>query len=365
MSADTGDLLIRMYELLATAEYLPDNATKVATLEEAVRLADLLNDEDEACVARNELARAAIFAGQERTALVAFAWVLGYVDQHPDDFDMSTLLWNYKLIAGTLSEFSTISRAQIEQSLDDLERRSLAAGGTLHAVRVLRWKVAREMGELSRGPELIELFQKTPRDENSDCHACVIDSISKSYGELGNDKKALTAAKPILQGELTCGEVPRRTYSHLLEPLRRLGELEQAAEYQRKAYRILKRYPAQLTEVSQHVQFLALTGKLAVALRKVLHHYPHLQHKPHQLDRLNFSTAAWLLFERFARRKDNTVRGSALDFPGCQDGMIQVATARDWFWQDGEKLAREFDERNGNSYYMTDLQKVRQLAEQD
>lgn len=365
MSLEQGDLREPYHELRAAAYHLPDNATKVATLEEAVRLADLLNDEGASFEARNQLARAAIFAGQERVALVAFAWVLGYVDTHPDVLDSHTLLWNYKLVVGHMTDFSTISREQIVQALDDLERRTLAAGGTAHSARELRWLFALEMGDRTRAVELFKHFQSTPRDENSDCEACIADIICWSHLENGRDEQALEVAKPILEGRLTCATVPRRTYSRLLGPLRRLGQIDRAADYQRKAYRTLKRTPALIGEVSDHVDFLALTGKLAVALRKVLHHFPYLPQKAHQLDRLDFSSSAWLLFERFTRRGDKSVRGSALDFPGCQDGTIHVTTARDWFWHDAEQLAQEFDDRNGNDDCKNNLQEIRQLAEQD
>ena len=72
----------------------------------------------------------------------------------------------------------------------------------------------------------------------NDCVACDRNAQVRYMAFLGKDQKALEAAAPLLQGRMTCSQVPQATYGKVLLPLLRLGRVEVAATYlQRRAIR--------------------------------------------------------------------------------------------------------------------------------
>src|SRR5262249_61142281 len=121
-------------DLLYEAAVLPHGASKVALLEEAVRLADSHGDIGLGFDVRKDLVNACNFSGFPEKTLVAFSWRLAQVDRSPEEFDENDLLWEYKWIATLLPQYPQITRTQILEMLDDLKRRYLHAGSSLRPV---------------------------------------------------------------------------------------------------------------------------------------------------------------------------------------------------------------------------------------
>ncbi|MEM7477721.1 MAG: hypothetical protein AAF483_22255 [Planctomycetota bacterium] len=74
----------RVYEILGEARDLEDSALKSTLLEEAIRIADSIHDEDLGAKCRMELIDSATHSGGDEKALVAFAWCLAKFDETPE-----------------------------------------------------------------------------------------------------------------------------------------------------------------------------------------------------------------------------------------------------------------------------------------
>src|SRR4051794_23677366 len=109
-----SDAGARAEELYDKACGLPNSATKVALLEEAVQLADSISDVDMGFRMRDELMSAADFSGRPDIMLVHFAWCLAQYDRDPASFDLFGLLWKYKWVTECSVKFPQISRAKLE-----------------------------------------------------------------------------------------------------------------------------------------------------------------------------------------------------------------------------------------------------------
>ena len=125
--------------LIAEAERLPHGPSRIALVEEAVRIADSRNDLPKAFQCRLELVSAASSGGQPDVQLVAFSWCLSQFDRDKKLFGGRAteidLLWKYKWIAGALPAFYQISRGQIAATVEDLRRRYKADGSILERGR--------------------------------------------------------------------------------------------------------------------------------------------------------------------------------------------------------------------------------------
>jgi tetratricopeptide (TPR) repeat protein len=344
----------RLTELLDEAREMEPCPTQVAFLEEAVRLVDTLNDPDFAYDVRMELIHAATFAGFKEKAMVAYAWCLARYDAAPDNFDLSDLLWRYKWILDQLPSFPQISRAQIERSQNDMERRYREAGYSLRPVHYMRWSNHMHMGDLELARQHHAEWERAIRDELADCRACEINKTVDLLIRLNENEQAIEHARPLFAGRLKCTHVPDETYGLIVRPLLRLGRLDEALEYHRKGYRRLQSNPTYLNAVAEQMLVLVRAGEQAKAVKIFERHLPAAVDTADFWNRFLFYSAATNLFASLAdsrrRRKLRIPRWPALDFYRPDDSYDcgEVAT---WFRGATAQLATRFNERNGNDYF--------------
>ncbi len=293
----------RVDELQDMASDLPNGPAKVALLEEAVHLADSLNDSDLAFSARDELMLAATFAGRPDITLVAFSWCLAQFDRDPQRFDHHSLLWKYKWVMGNSYNFPEISRSRLEALLADMERRFREAGSTLYPVALERRDLLVHFGERKPAQAAHADFRKCRRDFLSDCDACVASGNCYYHCFQRQWGRAVQAAQPVLGGRLTCAEQPHNMLANVLLPLFHLGRLDEAKEYQRQGYRLVSQGSQFVRQHAQHLRFVALIGDLAQAKRLLERHLPG-------------ALETVLLIERF----EFLLAAQSLERPPCQSG---------------------------------------------
>ena len=356
--------------LLAEAlEKIKDSPEKIAVLEDAVRHADATGDLRLRYKAREDLVEAAYFGGAPDKAIVAYTWCLAQFDRHPGVFDEWQLLWRYKWMINVIPDFPQIPRGQIDEMIDDMERRFRRGGYGLRSVYQYRYRVARFMGERDEAIRQYQRSQAEYADAVSDCQACRIDEQSSFHVYAGDDAMALLVARPLVNLRHFCRTVPERTFARLLLPLLRLNRREEAADFHRRGYRLSEaRTHGSIEYVSDHVVYLALTGDAPRAAQMAAKHYrwSETNHNPHE--RFIFYRAAWLALDLLAREGTQTV---ALRLPPTfpvqpDGGSYETAQLRDWFAARALELARRFDERNGNDYFtreLADLDTLKRSAE--
>lgn len=350
--------------LLAEAEGVKDGPEKIAVLEEAVRHADSTGDIKFQYAAREDLVEAAYFGGAPDKAVVAYSWCLAQFDRHPGEFDEWQLLWRYKWMINVISDFPQISRGQIYEMIEDMERRFRRGGYGLRSVYQYRYRVARFMGEREEAIRNYRRAQAELTDAVSDCQACRIDEQSSFHLYTGDDARALELARPLINFRYFCRTVPERTFARLLLPLLRMNRSDEAADYHRRGYRLAEaRNHGSIEYVSDHVVYLALAGDAAGAVRLFGKHYrwSETNHNPHE--RLIFYRAAWLALDALIAGGARTV---ALRLPPTfplyeEGGVCETTPLRDWFAARVMELARKFDERNGNDHFTREVADIEAL----
>jgi len=345
------DLRERILDLLDEAASLDkETGAGIPLLEEAVRLADAHGELELAFDARTELVDQACWSGHPDKMLVAFAWCLAQIDRHPDKLETYTTYWAYKWVLLSTPGFPEITRAQIAEMTDDIERRYRAIGASLRPVHYLRSSIAEDLGDDDEAARQMEAFEKLPRDNYSDCAACEADHRVSHWAGRGQDEKALALAAPILSGRVHCAEVPHRTYARLLPSLLRLGRVEEAADFHRRGYRLLAPTKKLLRRVGDHIAFLALTGNFPQGIRAVERHLPFALTSADRLERLFFLLDTKLLIERVMTLGAAHVRVKLPQDVPIRREDARYATADLIAWLDREigALVLAFDRRNGN-----------------
>lgn len=350
-------------DLLGRAESMGHGPAQFALADEAVRLADSHQDIEAGYFARQEYIKAALFSGQPEKMLVAFSWCLGQFDRDPERFDAHRLLWQYKWVANALPDFPQIERRQIDEMFDDMAKRFRTFGASEHAVWHKRRGVALKMGEPDAMRRAHVKLAGLKRDDLSDCHACEMDEVIDYQVFLGDDRAALDAARPILQGRYSCSEVPQVTYAKVLLPLLRLRRGPDAMQHHVRGYRMIAKNPAEfIVQIADHIGFLALTGNYPRGLRLLEKHLNLALETACPAYAFEMYLSLTLLMDRLAAAKMITIRTRMPEsFPARNEsGEYEVKALYEWFADQASDLAAKFDARNGNEYHR---QRVKELAE--
>ncbi len=359
------DLEQRISELRREAWMLPRGATKVSLLEEAVRLADLLNDVPLAYSLRDELMDAATFSGRDDLLLVSFSWCLAQFDREPGRFGEHNILWKYKWVVGNAPDFPEISRRQIEELLDDMQRRFEKGGHSLHAVYQMRRATMVDFRDADAAREWHARFRKARRDGLSNCNACVASGTIDYYEFLGETRRALDAAKPLLEGQLVCTEEPRRAYGKALLPLLKAGRVDEAKEVHEKGYRKARDLPHAVNEFAQHLQHVVLTGDFAKARKMMERHLPSALDTINRAHRFSFFLVCRLLLDRLVAGGSKALKLRLPDSLPAPDarGRHDLAALADWFTAEARAIAERYDRRNGNTAFADEVDALPELLE--
>ncbi|MDE6729647.1 MAG: hypothetical protein K2J71_02585, partial [Oscillospiraceae bacterium] len=218
---------------LRRAIYNTEHGTeRLQLLSSAIREADQNQDHDGRLFFRNEFIKESIFHGDSFKAVIQFPEYLQIFDEHPElENEMShSMMWTFKNVLENMQDYYQISRAEIEKYFEEFEKRSRKYGESLRTYYMKKCKFYLPI-DLELAKENYEKFRKYPRSSNSDCLACEQSFSMECQLNFGNEEQALQLAKPILDGDMTCGEIPHCTYEELAKYYLYQGNLTEAFYY--------------------------------------------------------------------------------------------------------------------------------------
>jgi len=276
-------------------------------------------------------------------AFLPFTQLLRWWDSRPDLFDGSdthSLFWSFKWMVGLLARFPSVPTAQIDATLDDMERRYALAGNGMSAVAGERFAWLRAQGD----PGVEEAYRTwvtTPRDSFSDCAACMPAGQAEYLAETGRVREAADVVSAAVASGATCGDEPAGMESLLELLLLDLGDAAGAAAVHRSAMSHLDAAVSQEIASARHAEFLARTGHPDRALR-LLHASPeHLTVSDSPGERLavltHVAVATGVLRETHAE--------TPVDLAGVPARTVAELDA--WARAEIAPIARAFDARNG------------------
>ncbi|WP_394162003.1 hypothetical protein [Galactobacter valiniphilus] len=349
----------QIQELLGRADLLPYGPESRAVLDEALALALESGNQELEYAVRLRLVADAEMAGDTDAVLSNFAWCAARNDEDPQRFptqiEGNDLLWFYKWIPATLAANPRFARADVIQALDAMEARYRREGVGVHGVLQARFSEAYRSGHPEEAERWRQALLTTPEDDYSHCEAC---SRSEQVDYLlgrGQNEEALAFFDEIMSQNLSCGEEPETVMSTVLVPLLRAERLEDAERAHRLAYRLVRNNPALMPSIAKHIEFCAITGNYARALRLLERHLPWLAHD--ELDaEAHFSTllsvATALELVDAAGHGGLTVHGSddrrLIPVLGEHEGPYTVREFAAAARAAAEALGRAFDERDGS-----------------
>lgn len=365
-----------LVELLATIDAIPRDATQRALIDEAVSLAVEISDEEMEYEARLRLTESAEFSGDTDAALTSFAWCLAKYDSDPARFletgSAGSLLWRYKWVIDNLSKSPVFSRSEIDAAIEDMRLHYQRAGFGMSAVLTAQFKDAWTSGRLEEADALRVRLEATPRDDHSDCEACVLSESAGFLAEVGGrEAEALSLIDDMTARGLRCEQEPEAALGRALLPLLRTGRLEDAKSAHLRGYRMARHNPNNLFMVADHLVFCAVTGNEARGLTLVERHLGWLTHDGlNESGQFHYLLAQAALLDAVARigHGDVPIRAAAgIDLSevfGDHREEWTVATLRAASWDGAARIGSAFDARNGNDHRSDLMDRARASSEE-
>ncbi|GAB3595087.1 hypothetical protein [Microbacterium tumbae] len=362
-------------QLIEEIDRTPWGPAEQTLVTEAVALAQEIGDDRLEYQARMRQTASANMNGATDVMLNSFAWCLTRHDADPRRFPAdidnggADLMWQFKWMASALRSSPAFSQEQIAAVLDDMEAHYRKAGLGMSGVLTARFEDAWDAGRIDDAERLRVQLEATPRDEHSHCDACGRSQVAGFFVDTDRDAEAIRLVEEMIEGGFSCGEEPEHALSRVLLPYLRAGRFDEAKTTHLRSYRLAKDNADNLTIVANNIVFCAVSGNEARALSLVERHLPWLAHDGLNVD-AHFSALAAFAFAldrvTAAGHGETPVRGAdaaALHpFFGEHEGIWTGADLAATAWAASERIARDFDARDGGTAHTDRLQRMRSLA---
>lgn len=284
-----------------------------------------------------------VWGNEVTKAYLPFTQLLRWWDEHPEHFDEQdahSLFWSFKWMVGNLMDFPAVPAAQIERTLDDMERRYAVAGNGMNAVTMSRFQWARARGTQDAATAY-EAWVATPRDDFSQCEACEPGDRAAYLFDAGRLEEGIRLLEQVLAGSPECATEPGDMLSRLQLAYLETGDADKAAATHRRGLRHLDNGVSMEGPQGRHIEFLARTGNVERALTRIVEHQDHLVTADSPHDRwaflLSVGTATSLLVAEHGERPV-----ALREVPAST-----VAGLDAWVRAEAREIAAAFDARNG------------------
>lgn len=236
-------------------------------------------------------------------------------------------LWLFKWVLSELVENPKVQQQTIDNyfklwvyysHIFDIGRRSLHKIAVMQGIKMANRKMITEH---------LPVWLNAEKNYFDDCWACQVDDIIRAYVFLGDYDKALEWATEILDGSVTCGEVPHVTNSLIAQAYFYTNQIDKAQALLKNKYKMVK-------GKGQFMRPIAEFMRLAILLGNIKRAKQIYQDNKYVFDECE-SLFKKMLF---------AIEASKLPIAE-QVEMLTIA----------KQLARQFDERNGNDYYTSQL----------
>jgi hypothetical protein len=357
----------RIEQLKEQAYALPYSASRLALLDEALRLAIIGNDVDETFELRMAIIHDACQIGREDKIVVEFSNLLKTYKTDPDRFSDYRLYWYFKWAIGNAVDFPNISADRIRQLTDEMQQWYSQMGYSLRTVEMVRSRVEKNLGNLDAANRYHAAAENYPLDSMSDCKACNTSHHADLKMLAGEYEEALAIAEPILAGRQSCQSIPHTTYAEFAFYSALHGVNDSVNDYANRAMRLTN---GSMRFIGATAYLLAVrvgTGQTRSVRALIERNIGNASQTIVDESRARFYQAtgcAMLSFSKSSKPKRSFRLPAALPLYR-HDGEYQTAELAEWFFGEASSIAGKYDARNENKHFSKLLADFRVVAKLD
>ncbi len=325
---------------------------RLKAMREAILEADTQGDVYWRFRLRFDYLKESIFCGDRYFAMIMFPELLALYDAQQalqDDEECAYwMLVAFKWVVEAAPEFPQISKAEIDSYFRLFKRRLLEQGCSLSI-----YYMKRSLFYMHCDPGIAAAdfyrYLDAPLDDISDGKALYYDQQVIFYLSIGEEEKALVAAKPIFSGEMISNALPQSTYCEFLKFYLRKGDFEEAQHYAALMEPLVDGDPYYLEAIGFLMTLYSLTEPVR-GLALFQKHYPLYMQSRNPLLRMLFAMGAHRLFAAAKSETSIQVPKESPLYAAAGEGDFSEISAH--FYAAAKELAQKFDARNGTEDFM-------------
>lgn len=316
--------------------------------------------------ARMAYVRQASFLNQDQEMIAMFPWFLNECDNKQNYFKYMQVLWTFKWVINSVTDFHTISLEKIEGLFQEFERRFKEFGTGERVLNYFKAQQESQLGNIEASLAFAErYFNDTKTCSLDDCTACQPNNISRVFLVAEQYDRVMECIQPILNGELTCHVVPHTTFPKAAYVMMRKGEWERAGHYVQSTYEHLDFTTPDLYEASILLLYHAhqkefLKGRKLI--QKQLSFALDLGASGEVYD-FYLSCALFLqaCVDEGEKRITLQIETKKAEFISPKEGQIyDTLNLQEWFQKEAYKHVNLLDTRNRNTFLVNYINKVEQ-----
>lgn len=348
------DIEFEIGELIEQADEMPIGDSKIALLDQAIKLAtshQIRTLEFEAKVLYSE---AAIEARREKYFLVHFPWILSYAKEKPEEVDMEHIIWLYSMAIYTLIEHPNIPLSKIEEVISSFEELGKETG--IPHIEVLADRIAHQvhLGKINEAgktfQEILAILTQGRRKKNQSWARY----ISGYYLEkTGNLEQAFELLNPFLTHEIKNEEFNLLAKTLMLIPLLQLGEYEKAKEH---FHFCLAKIPIHAEEapcLGDLIAYQAVTGDWEKAIHLFEKTLLTLEGVHAEFGYCAFIRGVIHLLKRIPKDHETlSLRIPSWHPTYREDGKYVISELLNYFTDLRTSILSAIDQRNGNTFFL-------------
>ena len=301
---------------------------------------------------RYDYVKESVFSGDRYHAMIIFPELTALYDASPslqENPEVSYhLLVAFKWIVEAAPEFPQISRQEIEGYFRMFKDRLLEQGYSLSIYYMKRclfyMHIDRDLAAAN-----FYRFLDAPLDEISDGRALWYDQQSMFYLYIGQEEKALEAARPIFEGRMKSNALPQATYHDFIRYYLEHGRYEEAMRYAAIIEERVNGDPYYLDTIGTFLRLAAVTDtRWGTALFNK--NYPLYLSSKNPLLTMGFAIGSTHLLEALPDTAGLRVPAGSPLHGVCRAGDIGACARH--MRSCAEDLAARFDARNGTHDFM-------------
>lgn len=336
---------------ISRVRQMPYGLAHTQAAEEQVKLAETEGPDEAKAFALFTLIDAYQWGGEPERGYVPFAQMLRWWDQRPEMFDADdqhSLFWSFKWMVSGLADFPGVPAQQIERTLDDMERRYALAGNGMDAVALERFSWANRRGAADT-EQLFAQWVAVPRDDFSQCEACDPGDRAAYLIGAGRLEEGVRLIEQTLPSRPHCASEPADMLTDLADAYLDLGRPGDAVRAHRQAVAALADTQGDMASArGQRIRLLARGGHPERAIRALESEQHLLAKADTPYDELSFARLVGAATHVLrADHADRVLRITSVPELGATPTVAQLD---DWLRAKAEKLAGQFDIRNGTSH---------------
>ena len=338
-------------ELLKDYESIESGTPRLNAMRDGIAQADEQGDLYWRFQMRFYYLKESIFCGDRYFALIIFPQLLALYEENEKirlddecDYDM---LVAFRWIVEAAPEFPQISKVEIDGYFRLFKQMLLEHGYSLSIYHMKRSLFYRSCNRNIATSEFYK-FVDAPLDMISDGKALYNHHKAGFYLYLGNEEKALEAAKPIFDGELIATALPYVTNCEFIEYYLANGCYEKAYPYAQKTERHVTGNSYYLDVVGPLLSLYSIE-KHEQGLELFRQNYDKFANSRNPLLRLKFANGAYHLFRALP---ENYVPAQAIVPKDSELEGMTMPELSAHFYAIANALAAKFDARNGTDDYL-------------